>query len=303
MSIQGRFLASADGTKIWAEATGDLAKPALVMIHGLACTAFAFDRQFLDTDLTKNLYLVRYEMRGHGRSDMPDDVADYSSLRQAQDFDAVCKGFGLTKPFVLGWSLGGCIPVDIAAHLGTDYIAGVIYCGGPLLSLRLSGKATPPAWAPTMQRVLSTDPNIAARSAVVFVDSCVANPSVDLPWPIKLQWMGGYASQPPHIRNCCRTRGQDDSQFLAEAVKRWPALLIQGSEDSHCLSDVVIQQARDIFANVETHLIRGVGHAPHFERPTQTNSLILKFIRGICASQPAGSASVSNGKEQATSKL
>lgn len=42
-------------------------------------------------------------MRGHGRSDMPEDLEAYESIRHAEDFRTVCEGFGLKKPFVLGW--------------------------------------------------------------------------------------------------------------------------------------------------------------------------------------------------------
>jgi pimeloyl-ACP methyl ester carboxylesterase len=46
---------------------------------------------------------VRYDVRGHGRSGKPSDVAAWESKRLAEDFDAVVEAFKLDKPFVLGW--------------------------------------------------------------------------------------------------------------------------------------------------------------------------------------------------------
>ncbi|KAM5538568.1 hypothetical protein V8D89_007901 [Ganoderma adspersum] len=46
-------------------------------------------------------------MRGHGRSGQPLEAEAYQSLRYAEDFKTVCGAFGVDKPFLVGWSLGG----------------------------------------------------------------------------------------------------------------------------------------------------------------------------------------------------
>jgi len=103
MSSKGQLIVSADGTKIWAQAAGNPNKPAVVFIHGFSCTGLHFSKQFSDPKLLENLYLIRYDVRGHGRSDQPLEAKDYESLRHAQDFKAVIEAFGAEKPFVAGW--------------------------------------------------------------------------------------------------------------------------------------------------------------------------------------------------------
>ena len=98
-----KILASTDGTKIYAEAVGNPGHPALVLVHGLGLTGAAFDKQFEDPRLSDSLYLVRYDMRGHGRSGMPVEAAAYESIRHAQDFKVICEAYGLVKPNVLAW--------------------------------------------------------------------------------------------------------------------------------------------------------------------------------------------------------
>jgi len=48
-------------------------------------------------------FQVAFDMRGHGRSGMPTDLADYTSRLYADDFALVTKAFGLTRPIFLGW--------------------------------------------------------------------------------------------------------------------------------------------------------------------------------------------------------
>ena len=52
-------IASVDGHKLYAEATGDRARPHIVFVHGLGCTVHAFDAQFTDPRMLENLYMVR----------------------------------------------------------------------------------------------------------------------------------------------------------------------------------------------------------------------------------------------------
>ena len=97
------MLTSPDGTQLWAESAGDTSKPAIVFVHGLSCTALGWDEQFADAGLRHSFHLVRYEMRGHGRSAHPTDEAAYESKRFADDFVAVCAAYGLVRPFVWAW--------------------------------------------------------------------------------------------------------------------------------------------------------------------------------------------------------
>jgi len=103
MSAKGQLVTSADGTKIWAQSVGNLSKPAVVFVHGYSCTALHFSKQFSDPTLLENLHLVRYDVRGHGRSDQPLEAKDYESRRHAEDFKAVTEAFSVVKPFLVGW--------------------------------------------------------------------------------------------------------------------------------------------------------------------------------------------------------
>jgi len=93
-----------------------------------------------------------------------------------------------------------------------------------------------------------------------------------------LALVGGFGLQPPIIRYYSITREQDDSKWLREA-KDLPVLIIQGDADTHCLYEVMIGQAKEIYRDVEVHLMKGLGHSPHLELPEETNRLILAFVK------------------------
>ncbi|KAL0959908.1 hypothetical protein HGRIS_011573 [Hohenbuehelia grisea] len=100
-----KTVTSADGTHIYADAIGNPAKQSIVFVHGFALSGVVFDRLFTNQDLLNNFYLVRYDMRGHGRSDKPASADAHVSARYAEDFSAVSKAFSLDKPLFVGWSV------------------------------------------------------------------------------------------------------------------------------------------------------------------------------------------------------
>jgi len=67
-SAMAVYVTSADGTKIWAESTGNPAKPAVVFIPGFSCSSLAFDKQWTNSFMKTNLFMVRTRVssRYHG---------------------------------------------------------------------------------------------------------------------------------------------------------------------------------------------------------------------------------------------
>ena len=53
-----RYITSADGTKLYADAVGDPSKPSIVFIHGFALSASVFDSIFLEKSYTNGFYFV-----------------------------------------------------------------------------------------------------------------------------------------------------------------------------------------------------------------------------------------------------
>ncbi|KAI0649424.1 alpha/beta-hydrolase [Trametes meyenii] len=281
-TIEERTVISEDGTKIFVESAGHSFKPTIVFVHGLASTGFGWDNQFADSRLLRDFYLVRYDVRGHGRSGKPLEKAAYESIRFAQDFKAVCDSYDVEKPFIAGWSAGAAVVVDLVAAYGPSYLSGVLYIGGPVLAFP---KYQPACMHPSLGGIIpllySSEPDDVSRAAEAFVDSCTA-PGHTLPYADKLRWMGAYVALPATARGHSIGRPQP-VEVWEQRARELPVLVVQGAEDQHCVPETMIRLVKAVYEDVEVRLLEGTGHSPAVERPADTNNFIHGWATKIAA--------------------
>jgi pimeloyl-ACP methyl ester carboxylesterase len=91
------------GLKLYYEVHGN--GPALLLTHGYSSTSAMWKGQI--AALSKHHTLILWDMRGHGRSDYPDDPAAYSEERTVADIAALLDELGAPSAIVGGLSLGG----------------------------------------------------------------------------------------------------------------------------------------------------------------------------------------------------
>ncbi|KAJ3813481.1 alpha/beta-hydrolase [Lentinula aff. lateritia] len=271
----GQFVTSFDGTKIWAHACGNPSKPAVVFIHGFACTADAFNKQYSNPKMLENLYIIRYDVRGCGRSEGPLSGEAYSSELQADDFKAVTNAFNVAKPFVATWSLGGIVPPDVIAKYGPDSLSGHIMMGS-FPHRNMHSEVVHPVILSLIPGLMTEDIALFAKTLPEFVLSCVS-PNHKFPYDVYTQWLGGAAPRAPIVRQSMLGRGQDSTAIMAVA-NDFPYMAIQGEDDQHLVPKNLEKWMKDHLARSEFHLIPGVGHAPFYEAPDVTNKLILDFV-------------------------
>jgi pimeloyl-ACP methyl ester carboxylesterase len=92
-----------NGVKIYFEVHGN--GPPLLMTHGYSSTSAMWSGQV--EALSKHHTLILWDMRGHGRSDYPDDPSAYSEAWTIADMAALLDEAGATSAIVGGLSLGG----------------------------------------------------------------------------------------------------------------------------------------------------------------------------------------------------
>jgi pimeloyl-ACP methyl ester carboxylesterase len=93
-----------DGVKIYYEIHGNQG-PVLLLTHGYSATSEMWKGQ-IDAFSGKHR-LVLWDMRGHGRSDYPDDQAAYSEALTVGDMAALLDEVGAQRAIIGGLSLGG----------------------------------------------------------------------------------------------------------------------------------------------------------------------------------------------------
>jgi pimeloyl-ACP methyl ester carboxylesterase len=85
----------------------------LVMVHGLA-TNMAFWYFKYGVPLSKRFRVTLYDLRGHGRSEMP--MAGYSPATLAKDLEELLDYLGIEKAHFLAHSFGGVVTLNFACE-------------------------------------------------------------------------------------------------------------------------------------------------------------------------------------------
>jgi pimeloyl-ACP methyl ester carboxylesterase len=102
-----------DGVNIHYEVHGS--GPPLLLTHGYSSTSAMWRGQI--EALSKRHTLILWDMRGHGRSDYPDDPAAYSEALTVADMAALLDKIGAERAVVGGLSLGGYMSLAfVRAH-------------------------------------------------------------------------------------------------------------------------------------------------------------------------------------------
>jgi len=94
-----------NGARLFYEEAGS--GPAVVLVHGGFLDRRMWDREF--TWLARDYRVVRYDVRGHGRSQ-----ADTVAFADFEDLRALLDSLRIARAAVVGLSLGGGIAVDFA---------------------------------------------------------------------------------------------------------------------------------------------------------------------------------------------
>ncbi len=95
----------ASGCKLYVEVEGDAAAPALMLSNSLGTNIHMWDAQA--PHWSKHFRLIRYDRRGHGRSDAP--KGPYTMERLGRDALAILDALGVKKANWCGLSMGGMV--------------------------------------------------------------------------------------------------------------------------------------------------------------------------------------------------
>ncbi len=109
------------GVRITYDVTG--AGPAFLLTHGFTASAHMFQPNL--PALSADHSVITWDVRGHGRSDYPDDPAQYSAQLAVGDMIAILDAAGFERAVIGGHSLGGYL--SLRFHLAhRDRVAGLV---------------------------------------------------------------------------------------------------------------------------------------------------------------------------------
>lgn len=126
------FAEAPDGTRIYWSATGSGA-PALVCCDGIGCDGFAW--KYVIRDFGAKHRIVRWHLRGHGRSGNPPDSSKVGFDDICSDLQAVLRATGTPEAVLLGHSMGVQVALEHHRRHPGQVLALVLVCGSHGLPL------------------------------------------------------------------------------------------------------------------------------------------------------------------------
>lgn len=106
------FASMGDGARIAYRLDGPVDRPVLVLSNSIGTTMQMWSRQL--PQLTEHFRVLRYDMRGHGRSSVP--AGAYSLDRLGRDVIELLDALRLDRVHFLGLSLGGYVGQWLGVH-------------------------------------------------------------------------------------------------------------------------------------------------------------------------------------------
>jgi pimeloyl-ACP methyl ester carboxylesterase len=119
--------AARNGLKLYYEREGSGAPP-LLFVHGWCCDHTFFEPQF--EHFRSSHTVIAMDLRGCGRSDRPEAGYDIPTL--ADDVAWLVDAIGISRPIVVGHSLGGMIAIELAAKHPSVPLAIIADDPGPI---------------------------------------------------------------------------------------------------------------------------------------------------------------------------
>src|SRR4030095_9678065 len=265
--VPSQGMAEVNGTRLYYEVAGT--GHAVVFIHGFTLDTRMWDDQF--ESLAEQFQVIRYDMRGYGKSALPTDE-EYSRV---EDLKALLDHLKIKQAYLVGQSMGGGIAIDFTLTY-PEYVDALV-----LIDTALSGFDG------------STEGN--ARFALIWEEASRGGiPAAKASW-LTHPFFTLAPSQP------------DVTARLAQIVENYSGWHFVNESHEHNLNPPAAQRLREItiptLAIVGQHdvpdflqitdlisqevpqvrkiIIPNVGHMSNMEAPDEVNRAIFEFFKEL----------------------
>jgi pimeloyl-ACP methyl ester carboxylesterase len=233
--------------------------PPLLLTHGYAADAqmWAPQRDAIGEHFT----LILWDMRGHGRSDYPEDQAQYSEPATVADMAALLDAAEAPSAIIGGFSLGGYMSLAFQLAFPHRTDALLIVDTGP-------GYKNDAARAQWNARALET----AARFEIEGLGPNFGASAE--------RRASAHRSAAGLVRAGRGMLTQKDARVINSLPDiRAPALVLVGADDAPFLNAADYMAAK--IPGAQKAVIANAGHAANMDQPSAFNEAVLRFLGGI----------------------
>ena len=247
-----------------AHLSGPATGPGLVLIHALGTDLHLWDG--LLPLLPPTLRILRFDLRGHGASDVP--PAPYAMGALIRDAERVMDHFAMGDSVVLGVSLGGLIAQGLAVKR-LDLVRGLV----------LSNTAAKIGRAEHWQDRIAT---VRAGGLAALADTTMER-WFGRDWrmnPAMPAARARFLSTDPEGWCGCAAAIAGTDFYETTATLRLPTLAIAASNDGATPPDLVRATA-ELIPGHRCHSPRRAGHLPMLEKPAEYAAVLTAFLDSI----------------------
>ena len=241
----------------------------LVMIHGELLNSREWDSQF--KELTKEYKVIRYDVRGYGKSETP-----RTFFSNSEDLYSLLQYLKVEKVSLMGASIGGGIAVDFALD-HPEMVDAIITVGALVGGFNYSDQFIQRSLE--IRRPLYEEDGV-EKVVANWLDDRYLIPAPEFPAArrkfreILMENLHVF-SLPHYLVRRLRTLA---IRRLSEI--RVPTLIIVGELD---IRDVLLiaDTLKARIAGSKKKVIQGAGHLVSMERPVKFNRVLLNFLRDL----------------------
>jgi len=247
----------------------------LVFTHAGFVDSGMWDAQW--AEFTKNYRVIRYDMRGYGKSDPVK-----APISRRADLYRLLKHLHVQRATLVGCSMGGEISLDFTLE-HPELVSGLVLISATPSGFQMQGEPPPTVMA-MMEAAQNGDLARASELQIeIWVDGPFRQPGqVD---PQVRQRAAEMNRIPVNNQTWATADLQPLSPLDPPAVKRLsevrvPTLVVAGAVD-----DPEILRAADVLANgikgAKKIVIPNTAHVPSMEKPAEFNQILAEFVKRV----------------------
>lgn len=245
-----------------------------VMVHAAIADTRQWNNEF--THFAKHYRVIRYDMRGYGRSEPVE--GEFSNL---QDLAALLDFLHIDHPLILmGCSMGGGLAMNFALTYPSRVKALIMVDSGPM-GLELDVEE-PAKFKEVEKAYDSGDLDLVAElETQVWFDGMGRTPSQVNPAMRKL----AYEMNRNDLAHEAKKLGKRLSDVQVPAAKRlnelhMPLLAIVGDQDepfAFAAADYIVEK----IPSARKAIIKDAGHLSNMDHPDEFQQIVTTFLRGV----------------------
>jgi len=261
-----RGFAQVNGTRLYFETAGT--GTSIILLHGHACDTRMWDDQF--EVFAESYQVIRYDQRGFGQSAVPTG----EPFRPIDDLKALLEHLGITRPHILGQSMGGDVAIDFVLAF-PELTRTLITVGSTPSGFDLPEMG--PWWEAYVADARANGPKVANKNVlsipVIRADMAIPHVARRVE-QMHLDYSGWY------LLNDDPRYGPETPALQQLNRVNVPTLIVVGADDYHAFREAADLMLKKI-PHAQKVVIPKAGHWANMCEPERFNAAVVDFLKTI----------------------